>query len=129
MLWLSQPQISMHKLVETHYLMLYRFAFRLSGSQAEAEDLTQETFCQAQDKIHQLREANKAKGWLYAILRNAFLQRRRHQQRETCLNMEEIGEILDRPADDLPDIEPERLQQALGELPEVYRTPVILYFF
>jgi RNA polymerase sigma-70 factor (ECF subfamily) len=29
----------------------------------------------------------------------------------------------------LPPVEPEQLQEALGELPEVYRTPVILYYF
>jgi len=30
--------------------------FRLSGSAQEAEDLTQETFCQAQNKLEQLRD-------------------------------------------------------------------------
>ena len=29
----------------------------------------------------------------------------------------------------LPEVEPERLQQALDDLPEVFRTPVILYYF
>src|SRR5947209_8554571 len=36
------------ELVESHYASLYRYAYRLSGSPQEAEDLTQETFCQAQ---------------------------------------------------------------------------------
>src|SRR5262249_36295196 len=35
------------QLVKDHYEELYRFAYRLSGAAAEAEDLVQETFCQA----------------------------------------------------------------------------------
>ena len=48
-------------LVEAHHAALYRYAFRLSGSNQEAEDLTQETFCLAQSKLHQLREQERAK--------------------------------------------------------------------
>jgi RNA polymerase sigma-70 factor (ECF subfamily) len=29
----------------------------------------------------------------------------------------------------LPAVDPERLQEALNELPEVFRTPIILYYF
>jgi RNA polymerase sigma-70 factor (ECF subfamily) len=29
----------------------------------------------------------------------------------------------------LPEVEPERLQLALSELPEAFRTPIVLYYF
>ena len=35
-------------LVEQHYELLYRFAYRLSGSAADAEDLVQQAFLTAQ---------------------------------------------------------------------------------
>src|SRR4051812_49957225 len=52
-----------------------RYAFRLSGSAADAEDLTQEAFCKAQLRFHQLRDPARAKPWLFSILRNAYLHR------------------------------------------------------
>ena len=40
-----------------------------------------------------------------------------------------MGDLADPPPEPLPDIDPERLQQALNELPETFRTPIILYYF
>ena len=60
---------NVQRLVDDHYVSLYRYAFRLAGSSADAEDLTQEAFCQAQLKLGQLRDPARAKAWLYSILR------------------------------------------------------------
>ena len=60
---LPGSQRSVQKLVEEHYASLYRYAFRLSGSAADAEDLTQDAFCQAQLKLGQLRDLNRAMDW------------------------------------------------------------------
>jgi RNA polymerase sigma-70 factor (ECF subfamily) len=40
-----------------------------------------------------------------------------------------MSEVPDRLPDPLPAIDTERLQEALNELPEVFRTPIILYYF
>src|SRR5205807_8201333 len=45
------------------------------------------------------------------------------------VSLEHIGDVPDTPAEPLPEVEPARLQQALNELAEVFRTPVILYYF
>lgn len=37
--------LSVQRLVDEHYASLYRYAYRLSGSAADADDLTQDTFC------------------------------------------------------------------------------------
>jgi RNA polymerase sigma-70 factor (ECF subfamily) len=117
------------QLVEEHYAGLYRYAFRLSGSQADAEDLTQDTFCQAQLKLHQLRDPGRAKAWLFSILRNGYLHRVRAHRQEHAVPLEWVGDLAERVPEPLPDVEPECLQQALGELPEAFRTPIILYYF
>ena len=122
-------QRKVEKLVDDHYASLYRYAYRLSGCAADAEDLTQEAFCQAQLKLGQLRDPGRAKAWLFSILRNAYLHRVRAERHEQHLPLDGLGEIPDRPPGPLPEVEPERLQQALGELPEAFRTPVILYYF
>jgi RNA polymerase sigma-70 factor (ECF subfamily) len=122
-------QRTVQRLVDDHYLALYRYAYRLSGSAADAEDLTQETFCKAQSHLSQLRDPGRAKPWLFSILRNAYLHKVRAQQTSCCVSLDEIGDLAEPPADPLPEIDPERLQQALNELPEVFRTPLVLFYF
>jgi RNA polymerase sigma-70 factor (ECF subfamily) len=118
-----------HRLVDEHYVALYRYAFRLSGSAADADDLTQEAFCKAQVNLGQLRDADRARPWLFRILRNGYLQRVRARKQQPCVSLNGVGDIAGPEPEELPDIDPERLQQALNDLPEVFRTPIILYYF
>jgi RNA polymerase sigma-70 factor (ECF subfamily) len=131
--WISMglpgSQRRVQQMVDDHYAALYRYAYRLSGSATEAEDLTQETFCQAQLKLCQLRDSQRAKAWLFAILRNHYLHRLRAEKHEHWLSVEDLEEFPQRLPEPLPPVDPERLQQALSELPEGFRTPVILYYF
>lgn len=122
-------RITVQRLVEEHYAPLYRFAYRLSGSSADAEDLVQETFCKAQSQLDQLREPAKARGWLFSILRRFFLSRVRSDKVKECIPLDLVGDIPEAAPEPLPAIEPEQLQHALNELPEVYRTPLILFYF
>jgi RNA polymerase sigma-70 factor (ECF subfamily) len=119
----------MEQLVHQHYEGLYRYAYRLSGSAADAEDLTQDAFCQAQLKLSQLRDPARVKAWLFSILRNTYLHRLRAARREPTLPLEGIGDVAQPLPDPLPEVDPQRLQQVLNELPEDFRTPVILYYF
>jgi RNA polymerase sigma-70 factor (ECF subfamily) len=122
-------QRRVRELVESHYVPLYRYAYRLSGSAADAEDLTQEAFCKAQMQLHQLRDAGKAKAWLFSILRNAYLHRRRADRQHACVSLNGVADLA-APTAELPaEVDPERLQRALNELPEAFRTPVILFYF
>ncbi len=122
-------KLRVEELVESHYASLYRYAYRLCGSPQEAEDLTQETFCQAQRKLEQLRDWSRARGWLFSILRNGYLHRLRNARQENCVPLDGVGDIPDRLPEPLPEVEPALLQRALGELPEAFRTPVILFYF
>src|SRR5262245_8919261 len=111
------------ELVDAHYSALYRYAFRLCGSAADADDLTQETFCKAQMPVHQLRNADRAKPWLFTILRNAYLHRLRNEKSHRSVPLECVAE----PSAAAPsprEIGTDELQQALNELPEPFRTPV-----
>jgi RNA polymerase sigma-70 factor (ECF subfamily) len=91
--------------------------------------LTQETFCKAQLHLAQLRDLGRAKPWLFSILRNAYLHRVRTDRQQRCLSLDAVGDLPEPSPGPLPEIDPERLQQALDELPEVFRTPIILYYF
>jgi RNA polymerase sigma-70 factor (ECF subfamily) len=116
-------------LVDEHYQSLYRYAYRLSGAAADAEDLTQEAFCKAQAQLGTLRDPDRAKPWLFSILRNAYLHRARSDRAHKQVSLEAVGDLAGDPPPDVPEVDPERLQQALNELPEGFRTPVILFYF
>ncbi len=66
---------------------------------------------------------------MFSILRNAYLHRVRDDQRQRCVSIDGVSELPQPSPDALPEIEPEQLQKALNELPEVFRSAVILYYF
>src|SRR5688572_30072838 len=70
----DKPLPTLPQLIHEHAAPLYRYAFRLAGQASDAEDLVQQTFLVAQRKLHQLREADRASAWLYAVLRSCFLK-------------------------------------------------------
>jgi len=69
------------ELVAQHYALLYKFAFSLTRAEADASDLTQQTFYLWATKGHQLRERFKVKTWLFTTLYRTFLEGRRRQAR------------------------------------------------
>lgn len=115
------------ELVEAYYERLYRFAYRLSGSAADAEDLTQQTFLTAQTSLHQLREPEHAKAWMFTIMRNTYLKGRRKKQTQivSLENAPEPSEVEDEAAQ----LRMEELQAILDELPDEFREPLILFYF
>jgi RNA polymerase sigma-70 factor (ECF subfamily) len=64
-----------------HLDAVYRFALRLSGSPADAEDLVQETFLRAFRAWEQYTPGTRAKSWLFTICRNVFLRQRKRDRR------------------------------------------------
>src|SRR5947199_9987564 len=71
------------KLVKLYYQDLYRFGLSLTRSEADACDLTQETFYISANNGHQLKDLGKVKGWLFTTLHREFLQMSRRQERFT----------------------------------------------
>ncbi|MCG8587109.1 MAG: RNA polymerase sigma factor [Pirellulales bacterium] len=116
-------------LVRTHHEELYRYAFRLAGNQPDAEDLVQQTFLVAQQKLGQVRDASCTRSWLFTVLRNHFLKNLRKQQRVVAGSEEiEFDSLPDTVPDQL-DIDAEALQLALDELPADYRAVVVMFYF
>jgi RNA polymerase sigma-70 factor (ECF subfamily) len=122
----SAPDLS--ELARLHYALLYRYAYRLCGSAEEAEDLTQQAFLTAHRRLHQLREANSAKSWLCAILRNTFLTRVTSQRGPRMIPLHGFWDPIHEQSP-TANFDSNELQQVLGELPEEFRAPLILYYF
>ena len=65
-----------------HAAALLRYALRVAGEKARAEDLVQETLLRAWHKFHQFTRGTNCKAWLFRILTNLhYKQARRSVQR------------------------------------------------
>lgn len=142
-------EIAFREEVLPHLDSVYRFALRLAGSADQAEDLVQETFLRAYRARDQYEPGTRAKSWLFTICRNVFLRQRERGQRHERIVREEAprsgaaggsgaagdlevnpvwlaaqgvdpeGEFFDSIVDD-------QILAAIDELPEEYRTAVLL---
>ena len=117
------------QLVNRYYRDLYRFGFSLTGSEADACDLAQETFYVWANKRHQLKNPAKVKAWLFTTLHRQFLQTRRHQTRFKDEPIDEASpELPAIAADCVNRIDARTLLRFLGQLDETYRAPLVLYY-
>jgi RNA polymerase sigma factor (sigma-70 family) len=119
------------RIVERYQALVCSITYGATGSLSVSEDLAQETFITAWRNLTGLRDAAKLRAWLCGIARNLtnnFL--RRHEPVR-------LAEPLDI---DLPASEPSPARQAvsreeeailwraLGQIPETYREPMILFY-
>ena len=121
---------------------LYRTALRMTRSEADAEDLVQETYIRALRFRDQFTPGTNMKAWLFRILTNTFINayRKRSRAPETT-ELDDVDEFslyrrmaADRPASSATDPEREFLdgivssevKDALADLPEKFRTTVLL---
>src|SRR3954452_1534644 len=81
-------------LVARFYGPLYQFAFSLTRSEADACDLTQQTFYIWATKGHQLQDRSKVKSWLFTTLHREFLNIRKRFVRFPHVELEEGIEDL-----------------------------------
>ena len=121
---------------------LYRTGLRMTRSEAEAEDLVQETYIRAFRFRHQFTPGTNLKAWLFRILTNTFInQYRRKAARPETTELDDVDEsILYRhmrdvsPGSASPDPEAElidntlssEVKDALEALPEKFRTTLLL---
>jgi RNA polymerase sigma-70 factor (ECF subfamily) len=117
---------AMARLVADHHQELYRYAYRLSGSVPDAEDLTQQAFLVAQQKLGQVRDAESVRGWLFTVLRNCYLKSR---QKRLALPLADID------CSAIPDESPRQpvdrhaLQEAIDGLGDEFKVVVLMFYF
>jgi RNA polymerase sigma-70 factor (ECF subfamily) len=124
-----KPALDLAKLVHAHHAELYRYAYRLSGSREDAEDLTQQVFLIAGEKGGQLRDEAATRSWLYTVLRHQFLKERR---RKAPAAASAVSVELDgMPGAMRPEspVDGERLQSALNAMPLEFKVVLLLFFF
>src|SRR5438046_128543 len=100
-------------IVTQHYEALYRFAMSLTRAEADAQDLTQQTFFVWATKGHQLRDISKVKTWLFTTLHRAFLGTRRRQGKFPHYELEECSNELPVCSPDLDQLDSSQVLLAL----------------
>ena len=121
--------LEFENLVNLYYRDLYRFGLSLTGSEADAADLTQETFHIWASKGHQLEKAASVKGWLFTTLHREFLKTCRRRNRFSHQSIDERTEDLPSvPADCVARVDSRTLLRILGEIAEDFRAPLVLYY-
>ena len=121
------------ELIHTQYECIYRFLVHLTGAVHDAEDLTQETFTAAWQKIFQFEGRSSIGTWLHRIAYGKFVDSRRTSKRQATL--------VDRYADqDAPGSnrdpheiaaavdEARHLHDALRLLNEAHRVLLVLHY-
>jgi RNA polymerase sigma-70 factor (ECF subfamily) len=121
---------------------LYSAALRMTRNQADAEDLVQETYLRAYRGFAGFTEGTNLRAWLFRILTNTYINSYRARQRrpvesdladvENLYLYRRLGTLdavlANRSAEEeLMDLlTDEEVKQALEDLPENFRLPVLL---
>ena len=116
-------------LVEQYYRPLYQFALSLTHSEADACDLTQQTFYTFRVKGEQLRDGSKVRAWLFTTLHRIYLQIRRRETRFPHCELSYVDS-------ELPTVSPcqehapdaAAVLGALQRLDEAFRAPLALFY-
>jgi RNA polymerase sigma-70 factor (ECF subfamily) len=120
---------------------IYGFGLRVCGQPEDAKDVAQETLLRAFQSLKEVKEPRALRSWLYRVVSNACLMRRRkgkfEPERELGLDelmpqSREEAEIQIPDVSRLPDDEAVReevrsaVRAGIGELPPQYRTVLLL---
>jgi len=130
--------------VEHFRAKIYHYSWLMCGHREDAEEVAQETLLKVFESVEHLREPDKVKSWVFRIAKNACLMKRRKSifapSRELSLDefmptkRQDGNQVQIEIADwsSLPDgkaLQSEMkglLEKAIRELPEMYRSVILL---
>ncbi|RZL47177.1 MAG: sigma-70 family RNA polymerase sigma factor [Pedobacter sp.] len=108
---------------------MYNVALRIVNDDAEAEDVLQEAFLDAFNRIKDFRQETTFGLWLKQIVINRSINYLRKRKLE-LVSLDEV-EVADEPATDFEEttFKVEAIKAAMNELPDGYRVVLTLYLF
>ncbi|AUN33768.1 RNA polymerase (plasmid) [Niveispirillum cyanobacteriorum] len=117
-----------HQQLTDHLTALRRYAFVLTRSADEAEDLLQDCLAKAVASAAQWRPGSDLKAWLFRILYTCHISRRRRQQvrLRSVTSLEAEMAEPSQPPDQLARLEAARVVAKLETLPEGQRQAILM---
>jgi RNA polymerase sigma factor (sigma-70 family) len=123
------------RIVRHYQALICAITYSTTGDFAASEDLAQETFLTAWKGLGSVREPSRLRAWLCGIARNLtaeHLRRRQHDVDARAASLEDVPAVesdLPTPIEQATAEEREHIVwDALREIPEAYRVPLILYY-
>jgi RNA polymerase sigma factor (sigma-70 family) len=102
-----------------HMEALKTFAFHLTFSEADANDLVQETYLKAHKFIENYNTGTNAKAWLFKILKNAYINEyRKKSKRPQRVDFENVVNYLEDPdksSKTFQDPQPDIFESEMGD--------------
>jgi len=124
----ARDPVAERTLYEQHVDRIFRLALRMTGSAEMAEDLTQDVFMRAFERLHQFRGESGLGTWLHrvaiTVILNAIAKRKAAASREVPLEPSVLAASRSGAVElDVRD----RVRAAVAQLPEELRIVVLLY--
>ena len=119
-------------LVRNYQAAVYNVLYQMLQQHEEAEELAQDVFVKAYEKLNTFNFQSKFFSWIYRIAINTAISHRKKNQR--FMRLERMPEepdhnesnnerrMMDKERDAI-------LKQAIGELKENYRAVIVLHYF
>lgn len=114
--------MNLEETIKTHSDMLYKICIVMLGSQQDAQDVIQETFCRYWEKKPIFSDAEHEKAWLIKVATNKCKDMLRFRFRHPQIPMDELINKL------APQQEQQESLTELMELPENQRVVIYLYY-
>ena len=86
---------NMEKLYEEYFSTVYKFLLCITHDANFSEELTQETFCKAIEKLHTFKGNCKISVWLCQIAKNLLINERNKNKKYYNIPNEELGFLED----------------------------------
>ena len=123
-------------LVDAYQGPLFNLAFRMTGSYADADDLTQEIFFRAYQQLRKFNQENHFFTWLYTIGINLIRNHIKKKTRDAALNAaqgysseSQLKKFEEKERDSLPEDRMIMLEKTLRKLPIEVREAIILKYY
>jgi RNA polymerase sigma-70 factor (ECF subfamily) len=123
-----------NQMLVTNADFLKPFAINLTRDTEAANDLFQETLYKALANQEKYNVGTNIKAWLFTIMRNIFINNyRRKAKQKTIFDNSQNDFLLDQNQAAISNaaegsIKMKEIQTAIAQLPEIFKTPFLLYF-
>lgn len=118
------------QLIDGHYTIIYRMAFRFSGNKMDAEDVTQMACMKLAQNIGKFDGRSAFTTWLYQVVMNTARDHQRAQSRHArgAVEIGVVENIVSTSEDTQKSIETQQQLDAVRALPEGEREAIWLVF-
>jgi RNA polymerase sigma factor (sigma-70 family) len=125
--------VEFNKLLVSNADFLRPFAINLTRDYEAANDLYQETLYKALANQEKYHAGTNIKAWLFTIMRNIFINNYRRNVKQRAIIDNSASEFVISNAATISNsaegiMRTKEIQQAIQQLPAIFRTPFLLYF-